>query len=75
MHTKVWPRTDFNNSGNSAIFMDGQNTKSSNCPTCGHRMILIKDVPRLGVLPPLQIYKCQECGVPFTETEEAKERR
>jgi len=50
--------------------------KSSNFPTCcGHRMILIKDVPGFGALPALRVYKCQECGVPFTETEEAKERR
>jgi len=55
--------------------MDGHNAKSSNCPTCGHRMILIKDVPGLGALPALRVYKCQECGVPFTEIEEAKERR
>ena len=41
------------NSGNSAIFMDG--AKSSNCPTCGHRMILIKDVPGLGALPTLRM--------------------
>jgi hypothetical protein len=38
-------------------------------------MILIKDVPRFGALPALRVYKCQECGVPFAETEEAKERR
>ena len=38
-------------------------------------MILIKDVPGFGALPALRVYKCQECGVPFTETEEAKERR
>ena len=50
---------------------DGQSTKGSNCPTCGHRMILIRDVPRLGVLPALRIYKCQECGVPLGETVEA----
>jgi DNA-directed RNA polymerase subunit RPC12/RpoP len=55
--------------------MDGQSAEKSNCPTCGSRMILIRDVPRLGVLPPLHIYKCQECGVPLTETEEAKEQR
>ena len=57
------------------MFMDGQNANSSNCPTCGSRMILIRDVPRLGALPPLRIYKCQECGVPLTETLEVKERR
>ena len=57
------------------MFMDGQNANSSNCPTCGSQMILIRDVPRLGALPPLRIYKCQECGVPLTETLEVKERR
>jgi hypothetical protein len=31
-------------------------------------MILTKDVPRLGALPPLRIYKCQESEVPLTET-------
>ena len=55
--------------------MDGQNAKNSSCPTCGKQMILIRDVPGLGALPPLRIYKCQECGVPLTETEEAKDRR
>jgi len=45
------------------------------CPTCGSRMILIRDVPTVGVLPALRIYKCHECGVPLTETVEAKERR
>jgi DNA-directed RNA polymerase subunit RPC12/RpoP len=51
--------------------MDGK--KRHACPTCGHRMILIKDVPSVGVLPALLIYKCQECGVPLTETVEAKD--
>jgi hypothetical protein len=34
-----------------------------------------KDMPRLGSLPALRIYKCQECGVRLTESVEAKERR
>jgi DNA-directed RNA polymerase subunit RPC12/RpoP len=72
MHTKVWPLTGFSMLGNFAIFMESQDDKSSNCPTCGHRMILIKDAPGLGALPALRVYKCQECGVPFAETEEAK---
>jgi hypothetical protein len=29
-----------------AVFMDGQSAKSSNCATCGSRMILIRAVPR-----------------------------
>jgi hypothetical protein len=36
-------------------------------------MILIKD-PKVETLPALRIYKCQECGVPLTETVEAKEQ-
>jgi hypothetical protein len=33
-------------------------------------MILIRDVPRIGTLPALRFYKCQQCGVPLTETVE-----
>jgi DNA-directed RNA polymerase subunit RPC12/RpoP len=60
--------------GNLAI-IHGQPKGNSNCPTCGSRMILIRDVPRLGALPPRRVYKCQGCGVWLTETVEAKQRR
>ena len=36
-------------------------------------MILIGEGLRVGSLPALRIYKCQECGVPLTEAEYTKE--
>ncbi len=60
--TMRWPAFMIRSS--HKILMDVQTAKSSSGPTCGQRMILIKDVPRIGALPALSIYKCQESGVP-----------
>jgi DNA-directed RNA polymerase subunit RPC12/RpoP len=48
--------------------MDSRNTKS--CPTCGHRMIFRNAIPSVASLPALRTYKCEDCGVRLTETEE-----
>ena len=32
------------------------------CPTCGARMALARVTPKLGGLPELHTFRCEECG-------------
>ena len=53
--------------------MNGKTAKTRSCPTCGNGMILFNTIPSVGSLPALRTYKCKECGVRRTETEEARD--
>lgn len=37
------------------------------CPDCGKPMLPARSVPRLGGLPELRTFKCENCGAVVTE--------
>jgi len=43
------------------------------CPTCRSRMVFYKAIARVGSVPELRTYKCEECGVRRTETVQARD--
>jgi hypothetical protein len=49
----------------------GATMRAPNCPTCGNQMVFFKGIPRVASLPELCIFKCEECGVTKTQTNEA----
>jgi hypothetical protein len=36
------------------------------CPECGARMALVRITPKLGGLPELHTFRCEECGEVMT---------
>jgi DNA-directed RNA polymerase subunit RPC12/RpoP len=50
--------------------MDARTAENPNCPSCGNRMVFFKAVPAVASLPALRTYKCEQCGVPVTKTEQ-----
>jgi C4-type Zn-finger protein len=53
--------------------MQAQFAKAPSCPTCSNRMVFLKGIPRVGSLPELHTYRCEECGVRKTETKVARD--
>jgi len=39
------------------------------CPKCHIAMVIVREVPGIGALPPLRTYRCEPCGYVFTEAE------